>query len=1379
MNMLVTTDPLDIQHILCKNFSNYSKGDRFREIFDVLGDGIFTSEGELWEIQRKITMSLFKHPKYQSLLETIPWNKVENGLLPILESISQRGMEMDLHEIFERFAFDTTCKLLLDYDPMSLSLNFPYIPCQRALIHYEEAILHRHYTPPIVWKLKQLFRWGSEKKLRDARRNLDDFIYKCLAKKHYENNNMNCDQQENSLSLVTYFTKEIRDQCTHFGDPTKLLRDNLLSLMAAGKDTISSALSWFFYLLAKNPTVEHKILEEIHKVKQGKKWNEIPLREMVYLHSALNESLRLFPPVPFNHKCPLQSDILPSGHKVDQNTKIILSFYSMGRMKSIWGEDCMEFKPERWASKGGGINHEPSYKFTAFNAGPRTCLGKDISFFLLKIVSASIIYRYHVELVEGHCVVPADSIVLQMKHGLKGDPECMQISGFMHGVNNPKLTKRLNEHVPKTMEEIMITTTAFIRGEAAAASKKKGKEGGLAGSPPYKDAQRNSCGRGSQIEELVRAGKLSHLIKEIKHGRDQSKAGKKETSAKDKPATIYIIQSWQRMTRQKMTQSFERVREITFPPLTTSNGVEGPLIIEAELGGHMIHRMYVDGGSSMEILYEQCFNRLPPEVKNQMVPTTTSLTGFSGETIWPLGQLRLLPYNDIIGRPGIKEIQAVPSTAHGMLKFPVDGGIVTICSTILIPAECATVITSAVPKEVGARPENFKVALHPDFPDQEVAIRGTLSAKGRTKLCSLVNENLDIFAWQPADMTGVPRSVVEHRLNIREYSPVRQKKRGQASKCAKAIQAEVQKLVEAWIMREFYYHDWLSNSVMVKKHDGSWRMCVDFTYLNKAYPQDCYPLPEIDWKVESLCGYPFKYFLDAYKGYHQIQLVESDEEKTTFHTSQGVYCYTKMPFSLKNAGATYQRLVDKAFNSQIGRNIEVYVDDLVVKSHTEAEMLRDIGETFRTLRRINMKLNPKTNPRDFEGRLQKWSVMLEEHNITYRPRTSVKGQDPWTLFTDGSSCVNGSGVGLILTSQEGTEFTYALRFQFAASNNKAEYEALIDGLWIAAQMGVQNVHVSVDSKLGANQVLGTYVAKEENMIKYLEKAKSLVSGFTNFSISQVPRSKNKIADALRKIASTSFAHLSKQVLVEILKEKPIQEKEVTTVVEENGPTWMTPIMEYLKEGTLPSDRKEARKLCIKARQYELLKGVLYRRSFLTSWLRLVTLLQADAMVYAPQDLYISHVIDCICLIAYINKDFQDILDGEKDTRSSQECMNDLEMEFHKRALLAKSKRFFKKGTQRNQGLVAEAYEWDEDEVSSGDNEMVEVNVLMALTADESGVIGKESAKNGEEREAFVFALESVTQLLEYLTLDLLSIIDKHSRGILSRKLPPAAESRVS
>nr|GEW53943.1 reverse transcriptase domain-containing protein [Tanacetum cinerariifolium] len=264
---------------------------------------------------------------------------------------------------------------------------------------------------------------------------------------------------------------------------------------------------------------------------------------------------------------------------------------------------------------------------------------------------------------------------------MKGAPECMRISGFKHGINNPELTKRLNEHVPRTMEEMMIATTAFIREESATANKKKGHMGANRFTPLTRTPKEilaaeankfqppppmvtpvekrngnkfsdfhNDKGNSTdecmqlkkQIEVLVRAGKLSHLIKEIKQGREQPKIGRKEAAAKDKPTMIYMVRSWQRTVKQKITQSFEQGKEIIFPPLANSHRIEGPLVIEAEVGGHTIHRMYIDGGSSMEILYEYCFNRLRPDIKRQMVLATTSLTGFSGETTWPLGQLKLL-----------------------------------------------------------------------------------------------------------------------------------------------------------------------------------------------------------------------------------------------------------------------------------------------------------------------------------------------------------------------------------------------------------------------------------------------------------------------------------------------------------------------------------------------------------------------------------------------------------------------------------------------------------------------------------------------------------------------------------------------------------------
>nr|GEV23987.1 alkane hydroxylase MAH1-like [Tanacetum cinerariifolium] len=422
MNMLFTTNPLDIHHILSKNFSNYPKGDKFHEIFEILGDGILNTDGKLWEINRRITMSVLKHSEFHSTWEMIVWNKVENGLLPVLDSICANGLEMDLQDIFQRFTFDTICEVLFDNDPCSLSHDLPYAPCKKVLLDVEKVFLLRHVMPTCMWKLQRFLRVGKERKFIGAWKILDQFIYKCIAQKQNEYKNMNHEQQENDFTIVAALQREISDQGCPVGDQTKFLRDTLLGLMLAGKDTTSSGLSWFFYVLAKHPKVENNILEEIQKhvgVEGGKRWNAKMLGKMVYLHGALCESLRLFPPVPFNHKSPLLAENLPSGNKVDQNTRIILPIYSMGRMKAIWGNDCMEFNPERWVSKGVGIKHEPSYKFVTFGSGPRACVGKDMALSQLKIVSATIIYHYHIDLVEGHHVIPTNSMVLNMEHGLK------------------------------------------------------------------------------------------------------------------------------------------------------------------------------------------------------------------------------------------------------------------------------------------------------------------------------------------------------------------------------------------------------------------------------------------------------------------------------------------------------------------------------------------------------------------------------------------------------------------------------------------------------------------------------------------------------------------------------------------------------------------------------------------------------------------------------------------------------------------------------------------------------------------------------------------------------------------------------------------------
>ena len=200
-------------------------------------------------------------------------------------------------------------------------------------------------------------------------------------------------------------------------------------------------------------------------------------------------------------------------------------------------------------------------------------------------------------------------------------------------------------------------------------------------------------------------------------------------------------------------------------------------------------------------------------------------------------------------------------------------------------------------------------------------------------------------------MPVIPPNIIQHRLKVDpEKKPVQQKRRVFAPKRNKAVMDEVSKLLIANFSREVYYPEWLANVIMVKKANGKWRMCIDFTDLNNTCPKDSFPLPRIDQLVDSTAGHKLLTFMDGFFGYNQIQMVEEDQEKTTFITSQGLYCYRVMPFGLKNAGATYQRLVNQMFSKQMERKVEVYVDDMLVKSKEEESHLDDFKETFNTLR---------------------------------------------------------------------------------------------------------------------------------------------------------------------------------------------------------------------------------------------------------------------------------------------------------------------------------------------------------------------------------------------------------------------------------------------
>src|SRR3954465_8136070 len=539
---------------------------------------------------------------------------------------------------------------------------------------------------------------------------------------------------------------------------------------------------------------------------------------------------------------------------------------------------------------------------------------------------------------------------------------------------------------------------------------------------------------------------------------------------------------------------------------------------------------------------------------------------------------------------------------------------------------------------------------------------------------------------------------------------------------------------------------------MVKKNNGKWRMCVDFTDLNKACSKDSFPLPRIDYLIDNALGHQLLSFMVAFSGYNQIMMAEKDREKTAFITESGTYYSRVMPFGLKNTGATYQRLVNKLFKQQIGRNVEVYVDDMLVKSTKENDHVKDLRETFKVQKRYNMKLNlqkcvfgvtagkflgfmvtnrgieanpdkikaildleePKTlhdiqklngklaalsrflakgaerslpflkllkgvsstkkvtkarpvtwddeckrtfeelkmylmspplltRPRPGEtliiymavtseagssvlmreensvqfpiyyvsnifksaevrysrvekigytlllasrrlrpyfqahtiqvmtdvplgkyftklhqsGRMLNWGVELSEFDLKYVSRSSMKGQvmadfvvectipqpedepqdkelQPWILHVDGASNEQGGGAGVVIESPEGLVTEHALRFGFKASNNAAEYEAVLAGLDLAKSAGAKRVHVNSDSALVVGQSIGEFEAREESMKRYQEKVRQSMANFDEVVFSQIPRTNNTRADALAKLASSPTNALEPTIYVEYL-----------------------------------------------------------------------------------------------------------------------------------------------------------------------------------------------------------------------------------------------------
>ncbi|KAK1615351.1 hypothetical protein QYE76_020868 [Lolium multiflorum] len=401
--------------------------------------------------------------------------------------------------------------------------------------------------------------------------------------------------------------------------------------------------------------------------------------------------------------------------------------------------------------------------------------------------------------------------------------------------------------------------------------------------------------------------------------------------------------------------------------------------------------------------------------------------------------------------------------------------------------------------------ETKDIVLDPAYPERTVRI-------GESALVSFLRENRNIFAWSTDDLVGVPRELAEHSLNVRkDAKPVRQPLRRFAEDRRKIIGEEVTKLLVAGFIVEVTHTEWLANPVMVeKKKDENleaklakvWRMCIDYTNLNKACPRDPFPLPRIDQVIDSTAG-----------------LVEREEEGKT--VQRPVYYLSEVLSSSKQNYPHFQKMTYGVFMA--ATKLKHYFEEHPMKVVSEAPISDIMGN------------------KDASGRIAKWAIQLSPYVPVYERRDAIKSQaladflvdwaeiqykppehkvEYWKMHFDGSKLKEGLGAGVVLTSPKGDHLRYVLQVHFRASNNVAEYEALIHGLKVAKEIGALRIICYGDSDLVVQQCSGDWDAKDANMALYRFHVQKIAGFFEGCEFHHVPRAENEAADTLSKLGSS-------------------------------------------------------------------------------------------------------------------------------------------------------------------------------------------------------------------------------------------------------------------
>ncbi|XP_022638464.1 uncharacterized protein LOC111241956 [Vigna radiata var. radiata] len=912
--------------------------------------------------------------------------------------------------------------------------------------------------------------------------------------------------------------------------------------------------------------------------------------------------------------------------------------------------------------------------------------------------------------------------------------------------------------------------------------------------------------RGCSPKRIRKSPEPSRRKTERSRERSRSRSRKRDTTLRGRIDTIsggFAEGGASSSARKRHLQNLRSVHTITQNPLSmpditfTDRDFHAPdpeqddhMVITARITPYDVSKVLIDQGSSVNVLYWTTFQKMEL-TEDAITPFHEQIVGFAGERVDTRGYLDLRTrlgtgdkakelrvrfllveannsYNTLIGRPCLNAFGAILSTPHLAMKFPSESGVIcTVRADQKTARQCYTASLKATTYKKEKWPEAILVDLDPRTntddriqpqgeikpfvlgknAEQTTNIGADLTSVEESNLTTLLKTNNQLFAWNASDMPGIHPSVITHKLSIfREARPITQKKRRLGTEKRVVVQKEVDKLVKAGFVREITYTTWLANVVMVKKANGQWRMCVDFTDLNKACPKDNYPLPSIDRLIDGASGHTILSFLDAYSRYNQISMYAPDRDNTAFITEQANYCYEVMSLGLKNAGTTYQTLMDKIFQNQIGRCMEVYVDDMVVRSCSHQQHLKDLAEVFHQLKQYGLRLKPskctfgvstgkflgfmltnrgiEANPdkcrailemrsptklkevqclvgrltalsrfipklsdhikpilknmkknvprhwddhceaafsalkniltnlsimsrptegfdlqlylsesshsvsaaliqeasifklihfvsRTLQGAEERYSqvekvalalltaarrlrLYFQSHQVIIRTNHpiarilrkpdlagrmgSIKGQhladfaaelpptaEPsvWNLSVDGSSDKRGGGAGIVLEGPNGLLVEQAVSFTFQLSNNQAEYEALISGLLLAAELDIEHLECRMDSQLVVGHINGTFQVKDNHLLRYYHKVSDLIKAFATFKITHVPRAQNSRADLLFKLTHARGNSQLTSVIKTML-EKPLLETCSTSVIPPKA-DWRQDIIQLMIE----------------------------------------------------------------------------------------------------------------------------------------------------------------------------------------------------------------------